>query len=466
MAVNLGLLDPSRGRRAMRWVESQYGFGGTRPDVRLTMTSDLWPIRWSNQYVSVGDMFLDALAGMKSGDVDQWWPYVTTAIQSSFRAVVPGIHYGITTAGMGTGDLEDVDTDDTPTHMVARGLFGIEPALHEARIDICPAFPAGWKQASIKTPDISYDYQREDDELTFHIHTPTPLIKHVRANLTGAEVITPAETDSVVKVKVGPALPELPKPTHLPSILADQPPAAGPILNEAQKQRLVLIDLSSTYNITQEQLMATPFLFDDRQTPMPAKDWWVNPSLKLPPNSPREISTGEGIRFLTAGRPEGIDASTAPKSLLALSSWKPYPWPAGARIPVARKCERLWLLLQNYVHPSKCYVPNGEVVLRYADGTTTTTSLIPPYNMDCFYQRFSREGETVPLGEFDNWPPKNGYSPATVGAAEKYTVCHANALGITCDPHRQLESIELRATCAEGILGLAGMTILPAEATR
>jgi hypothetical protein len=231
------------------------------------------------------------------------------------------------------------------------------------------------------------------------------------------------------------------------------------LLSAAQKRRLLMIDLSAAYNITHEQLMTTPFLFDYRQTPLPVKDWWVNPSLTLAADSPREIETEQGVKFLTAGRPQGADARTAPKSLLALSSWKPYPWPAGVKISVGRRSERLWLLLQSYVHPSKCYVPNGEVVLHYADGKTETTSLVPPYNLDCFYQHFSRDGVAVPLGKFDNWPPKNSYSPGNFGAAEKFTVCHADALEIACDPQRVLESVALRATCSEGILGLAGMTI-------
>ena len=37
---------------------------------------------------------------------------------------------------------------------------------------------------------------------------------------------------------------------------------------------------------------------------------------------------------------------------------------------------------------------------------------------------------------------------------------HADALEIACDASCALESIELRATCSEGVLGLVGMTVL------
>ena len=58
---------------------------------------------------------------------------------------------------------EDVDSVDPHAHLAVRGLFGIEPALHEGRLDICPAFPSAWREASIRTPDVSYTYRRQGE---------------------------------------------------------------------------------------------------------------------------------------------------------------------------------------------------------------------------------------------------------------------------------------------------------------
>ena len=448
LAINMGLLDPVQGRRAMRWVESRYGMQGARPDVHLMLTDDLWPILWSGHWAPVGDTFLSVLAAMKCGETEAWWPYLQTAVRSAFSSTLPGIRFGLNMYGVGGGDLEDVDADDSHAHMAVRGLFGIEPELHKGGIAICPAFPADWKEASIKTPDVSYEYRRQGDDVTFHIRTSQPLVKRVRANLTGPEVVTAAERESVVQVKVGPALSPL-ATTHPPSMLVEKSTAEKPAkLSAAEQARLQLVDLSGAYNIRAEELTSTPLLFDNRQTPMPLKDWWYNPPLTLPP-TPRQIEAGNGVRFQIAGRPDGVAAANAPKSLVALSSWRPYPWPAGVTISVGKKCGRVWLLLQNYVHPSKCYVPNGEVILHYTGGKMATTALIPPYNLDCYYQHFSREGVAVPLGRFD-----------TKKAADTAKLCHADALAIPADPQCVLESVELRATCSEGILGLAGMSVL------
>ena len=127
----------------------------------------------------------------------------------------------------GGGDREDVDSDDPHTHVAVRGLFGIEPALHEGRLEICPAFPSDWKQASILTPDVSCEYRRDGDRATFRIRTPQPVVKIVRANLTGPQVVTPAETESVVTVQCG-ALPAPPEPLKDRTILAEQEPPLAP----------------------------------------------------------------------------------------------------------------------------------------------------------------------------------------------------------------------------------------------
>lgn len=230
LAINAGLLDAEKGRRAMRWLAANYGFepqGGTprSAGVYLLTCSDWWPIRWSTQWVPTGDTCLAALAGVKCGDVALWWPYLKTAVMSAFRTDFPGIRMGISNYGAGGGDCEDVDSVDPYTHVTVRGLFGIEPALHEGRMDICPAFPSEWQHASIRTPDVSYEYERHGDEATFHIQTPQPLVKRVRANLTGPPCATESSTSSTVTVAIGPTVepPEAPKqPPVLVTQLADK----------------------------------------------------------------------------------------------------------------------------------------------------------------------------------------------------------------------------------------------------
>lgn len=463
LAINAGLLTPEQGRRAMRWLESHYGFEPV-PGIRLLSCSDWFPIRWSVQWVPTGDTCLAVLAGMKSGDVDLWWPYLKTVVGSAFKSDFPGINMGISNPGAGGGDREDVDSVDPHVHMAVRGLFGIEPALHENRIDICPAFPWSWTEADIRTPDFSYEYRRKGSQATFRIRTPQPRVKRVRANLAGPQVVTPSETESLVTVALGPATTLPGPPDHPPTILAEQQPPStaeqGEPLRPHERTRQVIFDLTAAYNITSEEMTAIKFIYDYdggpgipnvwMGNPHPIAGWWGNPVLKRAPG-PRVLAVDNGVLFLTAGRTRQVSASPL-KNLLALSSWRPYPLPAGAVVPVGMHCERLWLLLQGYVHPMKNYIPNGEVVLVYDDGHRIIESLIPPFNLDCYFQHFSRRGIPVSLGHLG----PSGFIHGGMLSA------HADALEIRCDPDRRLQSVELRATCSEGLIGLVGMTALQA----
>ncbi|MBM3861989.1 MAG: hypothetical protein FJ395_20385 [Verrucomicrobia bacterium] len=466
LAANADLLSPDQSRSAMRWLAAHYGFQ-PRPGVQLLSCSDWWPVTWSVQWVPVGDTLLAALAGLRAGDADLWWPYIRTAVGSAFKSDTPGIRFGISNPGAGGGDIEDIDAVDPHTHLVVRGLFGIEPALHEGRIEICPAFPSDWTEASIRTPDVSYQWRREGDRATFRIRTPKPVVKQVRANRSGKPVATPAETESVVTVVMGeppPSVKAAAQPTMLLQPAAEkggpQPPGtvaapSPPPATAVPAERQVLFDLSAAFNTTQEGMVATVFM-SDYGAKVTIGKWWHNRTLELTP-MPRVVEEMKGgLRFLTAGRPLSV-AGAPPKSLLALSSWPPYPFPAAAVIPVGRRCEKLCLLLQSYVHSIKNYIPNGEVVLHYAGGGRHIESLVPPYNLDCYYQHFSLKGRAVPLGKLGRSPPPWSQSPPGLEGA------HADVLEVVCDPGKTLESVEIRATCSEGVLGVAGLTVLEAS---
>ena len=454
LAINAGMTNPEQSRSALRWLESHLGFE-PNPGVKLLMCSDFWPLRWSVQWVVSGDTCLAIQAGLRHGDTAIWWPYLQTLAKAPFQdgGGGPGIRMAVNNYGCAGGEREDVDSDDPHNQLAVRGLFGVEPSLHEGKVDILPGFPADWTHASIRTPDLSYEYQRDGDTATFHITSSRPLIKRIRANFGGEEITTPAETTSTVKLHLAP--PAAPPATNSGSMVrASQVPTAPYArLSAGERQRQVQVDLRNVYNQTLEQLTTkTAFTFDHNDGPWPLSGWWGNPKLKMPP-SPSKVKTDIGVEFLTQGRSEGQDEKPG---ILALSSWQPYPLPAAASISVGIRSERAWLLMQNYIHPMRSYVPNGEIILNYADDTRSIVSLVPPYNLDCYFQQFALDGMDVPLGSV--------VEPMVfwMAAADRPTRARAQLLQIACDPAKILKSIEVRATCSEGVLGLTGLTLLRA----
>ncbi len=305
---------------------------------------------------------------------------------------------------------------------------------------------------------MSYEYTRAGGKATFRIHTPKPTVKHVRANLSGPEVVTKAERDSVVTVTLG-KRPTPPGPAAHPPIMYDKlAPAEKRIapLTDADKPRQILFDLSGAYNKTVEETYnQAGFIFDASDGPQTVAGWWGTPALARGVSPSRIVKAGNGVTFLVAPRPRP-DMGATPKDLLAMASWRPFPLPGGVVVPVGARCERIYLLLQSYVHPMKNYVANGEVVLKYDDGTGSVTSLVPPYNLDAYFQHFSLEGYPVAVARMV-LPGGYGFVDARVSGP------HADALAIACDPAKTLVSVTLRATCSEGVIGVAAITGLEAK---
>jgi hypothetical protein len=449
-----GLLPADKGRRAMRWLEAHYGFE-PEPGIKLLMSCDAWPIRWSVHWVPVGDSLLAAMAGMQCGDTALWWPYFQTVVRSAFRNDAPAVRFGISNTGSGSAGIEFVDADDPHMYATVRGLFGIVPDVPDDRLYITPAFPADWRTAEIRLPLVHYTWQRQGDRATLTIETPRPLIKVVRAGPGAPAVTTPKETRSVVTLDVTAIPPAPPISRGQPPVLVEREPRPPePRLPESARRRLVLLDLSEIYNTTLRELVRKTSFTTDYGTPTTIAGWWHTVSGRMD-DGPERVTADNGVEFLLKGRAAAVRGEA--NNLVALSSWgRKYPLPAGIKIPVNRKLERFWLLMQNYVSPVKNYIPNGEIILKYRNGRRKVISLVPPYNLDCYFQAFSREGTSVKLGALE-WTP--GWSPCSK------EFCHPQALAlpVACNPAWKLETIEIRATVTEGVLGIAALTLLPAE---
>ena len=451
LGINNGMIPANKGIRAMRWLEAQYGFEPNK-GIKLLMNCDWWPLRWSVHWVPTGDTCLAAMAGMKSGDTDLWWPYLQTAAMSAFRSDSPSVRFAIGNKGTGSGGIEFIDSDDPFMHTAVRGLFGVKPEIHNERLNIMPSFPSDWKEASMKNPLVDYQYSRKGDKVTLIIKTAKPLIKVVRAYPGAKAIITAKESVSSISYQLPKKTTQVPVLESKQIFTESKPRNKEAELSKQVQDKLIQLDLTANYNTTLTTLTTkTNFLFDTGRIHTINK-WWQTPGIKMTPGS-RNLESENGMSFLIGPR------DSQKNHILALASWgKNGPLPSIAKIPINKKLDKLWLLMQNYVSPIKNYIPNGEVILHYLEGAPETTSLIPPYNIDCYFQEFSREGSSIDLGELI-WHSKHGHSPVKRETAK----AHASTLSISCDPTRTLKTIEIRATVSEGVIGLNAITLLPAE---
>jgi hypothetical protein len=454
-----GMLPLDKGRRAMRWLEAHYGFTPS-DNIHLLMSCDAWPLRWSVHWVPVGDSLLAAEAGFMCGDADLWWPYVKSVADSFFRAGTPQIGFSISNSGSQGGESDLIDAIDPHTQMVIRGMFGIIPDIPEKTFYITPSFPAAWKEASIKTPAISYNYTRSGKSCTITVTTPEPSVKVLTPFPGSSEKIrTKSEQTSVIRF-------QLPETEHLtadqnsaPQIIVDKTPRKKlPKLSEDELGKTVMLDLSELYNTTLHKMTTEVQFVSDFGRPTTIRKWWHTPSASTGPGS--ETITGEdGVKFLIKGRNAAAEGTGG--NLIAVSSWGRidggYSLPGSVTIPVNRKIKSFRVLLQSYVSPLKNYIPNGEIIMHYTDKTTTSVQLIPPYNLDIYYQPFAREGASVTLGA------KKKHSGGWDPCKTKYNKPNALELPVKCNPSKTLENIEIRGTCSEGVIGITAITLLPVK---
>src|SRR5262249_16205186 len=78
---------------------------------------------------------------------------------------------------------------------LTEGLFGIQPDALSKQLIIKPGFPSSWDHASIKTPDISFEFSRTGDKETYDIKQNT--YKHLNLQL-----ILPVLRDNIAELLV------------------------------------------------------------------------------------------------------------------------------------------------------------------------------------------------------------------------------------------------------------------------
>ncbi|MEP6673616.1 MAG: DUF4450 domain-containing protein [Ferruginibacter sp.] len=135
-------------------------------------TSNWMPYDWSLNNVATAEVMHTALAYWEGGQNE-------TAFNLWKSELLSTMYLGGSPGNIGQISFYDAQRGEAyrdfadPVGMTARsliqGLFGIIPdALHN-EITIRPGFPAAWKNASLQTPDIKFDFKREDNTDFYHI---------------------------------------------------------------------------------------------------------------------------------------------------------------------------------------------------------------------------------------------------------------------------------------------------------
>lgn len=156
------------------------------------------PYTWSLNNVVIAENLHTALAywqGNRREEAFQLWRSVL--LETMYLGSGPGNFHQLSFYDAIRGELYRDFADGVG--MVARslmeGLFGIQPDALNKKLVIKPGFPAAWNNASIETPDISFDFKRTDDKEVYVIKRNT--FKHL-----GLQLIIPALRDNIDELLV------------------------------------------------------------------------------------------------------------------------------------------------------------------------------------------------------------------------------------------------------------------------
>ncbi len=145
------------------------GFSG---DGYVLSTTNWQPYDWSLNNVVLSENLHTALAywqGNRSEAAYKLWR--SAMIESMYLGTSPGNFVQIDFYDAARGELyrDFADGIGMAARSLTEGLFGINPdALHN-KLVIKPGFPADWNYASIKVPDISFDFKRSGNTDTYTI---------------------------------------------------------------------------------------------------------------------------------------------------------------------------------------------------------------------------------------------------------------------------------------------------------
>ena len=191
----------------------------------------------------------------------------------------------------------------------------------------------------------------------------------------------------------------------------------------------------------------------------------VNAAAEIDDRGLRAAAAAHGGRLVL---PNGVPFATpgpgdAP-NILFVSQWDNYP--REATVPLAGKAGRVFLLMAGSTNPMQSRLDNGEVIVTYADGSTSRLTLRNPetwwpieqdYLVDDYQFRINRplptrvDLQTGAVRVLDA-ATFQGQGRAVPGGA-------ATVLELALDPTRELRSLTVRALANEVVIGLMAATL-------
>lgn len=487
------------------------------------LPSSRWmPYLWSLNNVVLAENLHTALALWQAGDN-------TRAYELTMGSVLASLYMGISPGNIGAMNYLDVyrresmrdfaDGVGVMSRAIVEGLFGVRPDALAGVLTLAPGFPRDWTRARLTHPSVGLSFAREGavDTWTlgqsshrFHrfvLEIPAPRERLVSATVDGRpvpwtavpalgggklRVEAPWRERAVVRLTWSGAPIDAAKatvtpgfhPSHVnrqqgefmgfeprPGTETAQPACSleAPAWTARAVARLEPVDLAPYLNDRVSRIFQrgkyraprSPFV--SLAMPSQGIGAWagdVNAFVQVDDEHFRKeggVGLPGGVFFKT---PRNEDPN-----VLFTSRWDNYP--QAATVPLQGRATRAYLLMAGSTNAMQTDVVNGEVVIRYTDGTREVLQLRNPetwwpvdrdYFIDDYQFRLCGKAPVrVDLKTGRVTVP----GPQSKGRRDRERIDGgaANVLDVALDSSRELASLELRTVANEVVIGLMAISL-------
>ncbi|HEX7632201.1 MAG TPA: DUF4450 domain-containing protein [Lacunisphaera sp.] len=478
---------------------------GVPSGLSMFATSDWMPYTWSLNNVVMGENVHTSLALWQAGRPEE-------AFQLLKSALVASMFMGISPGNVGSMNYLDVyrresqrdfaDGSGVSSRAIVEGLFGLQPDAFRGELTIAPRFPREWTHAALTHPALEMSFNRDGATDSYTINASG--LKFPKLRLVLSSKVAPRRVamkgddfQGPMNVNRGPedtvilswpatrtpltiniewpanAIPSAP-PAPALAVASRSAPVKGSEQPDAITGKIEPLDLTPQFN--------------DRVTALFQKGKYLSPrspfvSLALPSqgigywaghvNASAEIDD-TGLRAITAKNggklplPNGVVFATPgpgnARNILFTSQWDNYP--REATVPLSGQAHRLHLLMAGSTNAMQSRLDNGEVIVTYADGSTSRLALRNPetwwpieqdYFIDDYQFRIDGPLPTrvdlktgaVRVLDAATFKGRGGIIPG--GAA--------TVLALALDPQKELKSLTVRALANDVVIGLMAATL-------
>ncbi len=462
-------------------------------------SSDWMPYTWSLNNVVMGENVHTALGFWKAGRPDEAFRLLKSSLLASmFMGISPG--------NVGSMNYLDVyrresqrdfaDGSGVLSRAVVEGLFGVRPDMLAGELRIAPGFPGEWERASLHHPQVDLAFVREGSVDTFtigaHFARPPTLRLQIPAVREGAqvtvnrlpaelkllagplpwlEVAAPAAEKWEVRVNwSGPARP-VERDSVPPMRPWDRPAAWDAPVTVANPET---VDLTAHFNDRVTEIFRPGKYLSPRSPfvslalPSQGIGYWaghVNARAEIDDSGLRASAAAHGGRLvLPSGVPFATPGPGTSPNILFVSQWDNYP--REAMVPLGGKARRLHLLMAGSTNAMQSRLDNGEVVVTYADGSTSRLALRNPetwwpIEQDYFtddYQ-FRIDGPLPTRVDLKTGEVRVLDAATFKGQGRIVPGGAATVLELALDPDKELRSVTVRALANDVVIGLMAVTL-------